>query len=101
MKNLKIGNKQIGEGELCFIIAEAGSNHNGSLEQAKKLIDVAVEAGADAVKFQIGNNTIYCKNNKKRIKTKSKYVTLETPRTKLNSFEDDLRNLKSLNKVNI
>ncbi len=35
-----------------FIIAEAGVNHNGSMELAKKLIDVAVEAGADAVKFQ-------------------------------------------------
>lgn len=35
-----------------FIIAEAGVNHNGSLELAKKLIDVAVEAGVDAVKFQ-------------------------------------------------
>ena len=35
-----------------FIIAEAGVNHNGSIELAKKLIDVAVEAGADAVKFQ-------------------------------------------------
>jgi len=35
-----------------FIIAEAGVNHNGSIELAKKLIDVASEAGADAVKFQ-------------------------------------------------
>ena len=35
-----------------FIIAEAGVNHNGSIELARKLIDVAVEAGADAVKFQ-------------------------------------------------
>ena len=35
-----------------FIIAEAGVNHNGSIEIAKKLIDIAVEAGVDAVKFQ-------------------------------------------------
>lgn len=35
-----------------FIIAEAGVNHNGNIETAKKLVDVAVEAGADAVKFQ-------------------------------------------------
>ena len=35
-----------------FIIAEAGVNHNGSLELAKKLIDVAVEAAVDAIKFQ-------------------------------------------------
>lgn len=36
----------------CFIIAEAGINHNGSLQTAKKLVDVAVDAGVDAVKFQ-------------------------------------------------
>ena len=35
-----------------FIIAEVGVNHNGSLELAKKLVDVVAEAGADAVKFQ-------------------------------------------------
>ena len=53
MKNVKIGNRVVGGDDFCYIIAEAGSNHNGSLEQAKKLIDVAVEAKADAVKFQI------------------------------------------------
>ncbi len=37
----------------CFIIAEAGSNHNGSLQQAKKMIDVAKSSGCDAIKFQI------------------------------------------------
>jgi len=51
MIKIRIGEKIIGES--CFIMAEAGSNHNGSLEQAKKLVDVAAEAKADAVKFQI------------------------------------------------
>jgi len=51
-KKVKIGNKIVGDGEPVFITAEIGINHNGSLETAKKLIDVAVEAGCDAVKFQ-------------------------------------------------
>jgi sialic acid synthase SpsE len=51
-KKIKIGDKLIGEEEPCFIIAEVGSNHDGKLEQAKKLIDIAAEAGVDAVKFQ-------------------------------------------------
>jgi len=53
MKKIRIGNNLVGDEEPCFIIAEAGSNHNGSLEQAKELIDVAGESGVDAVKFQI------------------------------------------------
>ncbi len=50
---MKIGKFEIGENKPCFIIAEAGSNHNRDFDNAKKLVDVAVEAGADAVKFQI------------------------------------------------
>lgn len=52
-QTLKIGSHQIGDGHPVFIIAEAGSNHNGSLDEAKRLIDVAAEAKADAVKFQL------------------------------------------------
>lgn len=49
---IKIGSTYIGDGNPCFIIAEAGVNHNGKLELAKKLVDVAKAARADAVKFQ-------------------------------------------------
>jgi len=48
----QIGQKIIGDGHPCFIIAEAGVNHNGRFTDAIKLIDVACAAGADAVKFQ-------------------------------------------------
>jgi len=47
-----MGNKSMSGGGQCFIIAEAGVNHNGDVELAKKLIDAAADAGADAVKFQ-------------------------------------------------
>lgn len=52
VKKIKIGHKYIGEGEPCFVIGEIGINHNGCVNIAKKLIDIAVMAGCDAVKFQ-------------------------------------------------
>lgn len=51
-KNVKIANKTIGDEFPCFVTAEVGINHNGSLELAKNLIDMAVNSGCDAVKFQ-------------------------------------------------
>ncbi|MEA3321199.1 MAG: N-acetylneuraminate synthase [Bacillota bacterium] len=53
---MKIGNRYIGEDSATFIIAEAGVNHNGSIDIAKELIDAAATAGADAVKFQTFNS---------------------------------------------
>jgi len=47
-----IGTRKLGDGEPCFFIAEAGVNHNGDVQLARDLIDAAVGAGADAVKFQ-------------------------------------------------
>ena len=50
--HVKIGNKLIGSGQKTFIVAEAGLNHNGSFDIAKKLIDNAKEIKCDAIKFQ-------------------------------------------------
>ncbi len=49
---VRVGDRLVGDGEPCFIIAEIGINHNGDLEVAKQLIDMAVVNGVDAVKLQ-------------------------------------------------
>ncbi len=54
-KMIQINRKRIGDNEPCFIVAEAGVNHNGDIVIAQRLIDAAVEAGADAIKFQTFN----------------------------------------------
>jgi N-acetylneuraminate synthase len=50
--SIRIGSREVGEGQPCYIIAEIGINHNGSLDIAKNLISVAKNTGCDAVKFQ-------------------------------------------------
>jgi N-acetylneuraminate synthase len=50
-----IGDFVLDESSPAFLIAEIGNNHNGSLELAKELVDLAVEAGADCAKFQMRN----------------------------------------------
>jgi len=52
MKKIAIGDKSIGQDQPAFIIAEVGINHNGSMKQAKKLVDEASKSGASSVKFQ-------------------------------------------------
>jgi len=51
-RKIQIGNKWVGEGEPAYFIAEIGNNHNGDFYLAKRTIEEAVKAGADAVKFQ-------------------------------------------------
>jgi N-acetylneuraminate synthase len=51
-REIKIGNRLVGDGHPAYVIAEIGINHNGDLEVAKRMIDAAVHAGVDAVKFQ-------------------------------------------------
>jgi N-acetylneuraminate synthase len=52
MESIQIGNRTIGSGYPCYIIAEIGLNHNGQLHLAKALVDISKQAGVDAVKFQ-------------------------------------------------
>ena len=76
--SFKINNRIIGRGRPVFVIAEAGSNHDGKLLQAKKLIDVAAEAKADAIKFQLFKaSKIYTPNCGK----------IPTPRGKLDLYD--------------
>ena len=51
-RKIKVGNRYIGDNEPVFVIAEIGINHNGLVEVAKKMIEGALYAGCDAVKFQ-------------------------------------------------
>lgn len=52
IREVKIGNRKIGDGHPVYIMAEVGINHNGNVEIAKQLIDAAKNAGVNAVKFQ-------------------------------------------------
>lgn len=51
-REITIGNRKVGEGHPTYIVAEIGINHNGSIEIARSLIDVAAKTGVDAVKLQ-------------------------------------------------
>jgi len=52
MAEVRIGDYPVGDGHPCYVIAEIGINHNGQIELAQKLIDLASQAGCQAVKFQ-------------------------------------------------
>jgi N-acetylneuraminate synthase len=51
-REIKIGSRLVGDGHPTYVVAEVGINHNGDIEAAKKLVDVAARNGADAVKLQ-------------------------------------------------
>ncbi|MQA90406.1 MAG: N-acetylneuraminate synthase [Gemmatimonas sp.] len=52
VREVKVGDRWVGQGLPVYVVAEIGINHNGDVEVARQLIDQAVEAGCDAVKFQ-------------------------------------------------
>lgn len=87
-KNIEIEGRKISKASPCFIIAEAGVNHGGDMGLAKKLIDIAVEAKADAVKFQAFRTSELIIENVE----KAPYQTQTT--SKLESQSEMLRKLE-------
>ncbi len=79
MDKLQIGTSFIGEGEPCYIIAAAGVNHNGDISMAKRLINAALEAGADAIKFQTGNAAALAAGTEKAVHQKESTGEIGSP----------------------
>jgi N,N'-diacetyllegionaminate synthase len=94
---IKVGNKFIGNGAPCFVAAEIGINHNGDMDLAIKTIDAAVEAGADAVKFQnyYTEDFILCKDLTYTYNSQEK-VTTETQFEMFKRYELSFEQLKQL-----
>lgn len=94
---IKIGNRLVGKGQSCFIIAEAGVNHNGDIALAKKLVDVAKESGADAVKFQTFKAEEVVTKNAKKIKYQAESTGVEESQFEmLKKLELSKRDFKEL-----
>ncbi|MFC2025993.1 N-acetylneuraminate synthase family protein [Chloroflexota bacterium] len=80
MPVIKLGDRMVGDGQPTYIIAEIGVNHNGFLDLALKLIDVAVDAGVDAVKFQKRNlDQLYAKKYLKNVNAGEKTLRYLLP----------------------
>lgn len=62
----QVGNREVGTGSSCFVIAEIGVNHNGDMDMAHRLVDEATSAGADAVKFQTFRAEFLVSNHSKK-----------------------------------
>ncbi len=91
---INIDNKKISDKSPVFIIAEAGVNHNGSFEMAKRLIDVAKRAGADAVKFQTFKaKDLAVKHAKKESYMKTKDKNQYDMLSRLELSNEDYKNL--------
>jgi len=79
VKAFEINGRNIGKGEKCFIIAEAGVNHNGDIKLALQLVEAAAHAGADAIKFQLFNV-------EEQVSRTAKTVNYQQKRTGANSM---------------
>jgi len=94
-RELKIGNKWIGDGHLTYVVAEIGINHNGDLDNAKKMIDAAKHAGVDAIKLQKRTPEICVPDNQKNQmrETPWGYITYLEYRNKVEFGETEYREI--------
>ena len=94
-REIKIGNRMVGDGHPAYVIAEIGINHNGDLDIAKQMIDAAVHAGADAVKFQKRTPEICTppEQQKQMRETPWGYITYLDYRYKVEFDEDQYREI--------
>jgi N,N'-diacetyllegionaminate synthase len=100
MKKIRIGNKRIGQGEPCFIVAEAGVNHNGDINLAKKLVAAAKDAGADAVKFQtFSTESIITRHAPKAAYQRQTTPEKETQMEMIKKLELGYQDFKSIKKL--
>jgi len=74
---VEIGNRPVGPDHPTYIIGEIGINHNGDIEKAKELIDVAHEAGCDAVKFQKRNPDVCVPEEQKEVMRDTPWGTMK------------------------
>tara|TARA_R110002096_G_scaffold94635_6_gene212917 strand:- start:14280 stop:15152 length:873 start_codon:yes stop_codon:yes gene_type:complete len=102
--NIKIGEKDVGDGKPVYIIAEIGINHNGDMQVVKRLIDAAVKSGCDAVKFQKRTPAICVPDDQKDIMRETPWgvMTYLDYRYKVELDEDDYKTIDEYcNKKNI
>jgi N-acetylneuraminate synthase len=92
---IKIGKRLVGAGHAVYIVAEVGINHNGDLGTAKSLIDAAVHAGVDAVKFQKRTPDLCVPAEQQRMmrETPWGYITYLEYRHKVEFGEDEYRQI--------
>ncbi len=96
---VKVRDKIVGRGQPTFIVAEIGNNHNGDINLARKSVEAAARAGADAVKFQKRNvGEVFTKELLDKVQTHSKSMgtTYGDYRRKLELSEGEMRELKEL-----
>ena len=90
MTAVTVASHTIGPGNPCYVIAEIGINHNGDLDIAKKLIDVAADAGCQAVKFQKRTPDISTPESQKNVERETPWGTMTYLEYKKRiEFEDD------------